>query len=701
MSTAAEFTSGTGATIASLLQHLQHRAAPDRAGRQPLPDEDSKRDDGTTIEINELQPAHFKDTAPSTPRTPTRVVSEAPPLPKWPHAPQPITNEPLVERCLDAVDVLICLLPLALIVKGFLCILAHEIDKTHVGPSIDMASRLTLALIDFNAQLTTLFTIIFIVIVSTTVRRWALWKAEKGATIGEIEQLHASISLTSTLKAIWSLRRFSLTGVGLIFVWSWYYIGSQAATREYMYHDSGSFSNQSVSFLDSKSLSPFQDDELNKDHTSPVRITDMTARFHTYSSFTAGSQKTNVQGAKAVQGADIYGATLTPWYGPPRGDPDGWADLEFDDDGWLEISHMSDQPVMSSIGTSLYWRNTSDPRPNMWTPQKMVGSFVYETSNFQANCTAPLLSIKEKPRGSYPTISTTMNTTTASSDPNRPREVFFWHWFNETHSLTSTCAMTNVTVRIDATCTAATCKPTRVKHVNTSPRTLLDSDVFATAFFNSFLLACGMPLREGDYSTFDNDNGLVDLKNLLKQNPQISPDALTHASEGAQFPLSMGITRFMNTYFRSSQMLRYEHDFQSDLSVNGSLALDGNPDFSFLSMDGAIFTPQYSLSWAWLIMDFISNGVLVIAAVCAFWLRKHTLAPDIFGFVSSLTRDNPNLHLPEGGSTLGGIERSRAMKQVRVKIADVSDDGRVGRVGLTQVADEYEVKDLEKGRSYY
>ncbi|EXJ74612.1 uncharacterized protein A1O5_02909 [Cladophialophora psammophila CBS 110553] len=686
MDQAANLTSGTSTTLAAVIQHWHHKAAPRKAGVEPLPDEPKRAYTGTRTDTTELQP--------STPSTPDKTFSE-PPLREWPHEPVPITNEPVVERCLDTVDVILCLLPCVLIMKAGLCVLASEIDKAHVGPSIDKTSQLTLRLIEFNNQLTTISTIISIVIVSTTVRRYALWRAERGTTLGEIEQLHASVSLTATFKAIWSLRRFTFTGVALIFLWSWYYVGSQAATREYSYRNSASFGIQSVAFLSPYAISPFQGDQIDIDKVSPVKLTDMSARYHLYSSFTAGTQKTNVQGARAGQGADIYGATLTPWYGPARDS----SSLEFDQKEWLEIPHMSDQPVMSSIGTSLYWMNRTQGA-NAWTPQKMVGSFTYEVSSFQANCTAPFLSTKPKPKGSLRAVSTTMNMTTMPLDLNKPRELYFWNWVNDTHSLTSTCDMTNVTVRIDAICTAATCKPTRMKQISTSPRTLLDSDVFATPFLNSLLLACGMPQHEGDYSTFDSDNGLVDLKSDLNENRLNSPSLLEQRSAEAQFPLSMSVTRYVNTYFTSSQMLSFESSFQDDLAVNGSIAPKDNSDFGFLTMDGAIYNPQYSLSWPWLMMDILSNVVLLGAAICALWLRKHTLAPDIFGFVSSLTRDNPNLRLPEGGSTLSGFERSRRVKMVRVKIADVEENLSVGRVGLTQV-DGTDVKDLEKGRTYY
>ncbi|KIW86642.1 uncharacterized protein Z519_12767 [Cladophialophora bantiana CBS 173.52] len=330
MDQAASLMSGTGATLAAVIQHWHCKAAPRKAGVEPLPDEPKRAYTGTRFDVTELQS--------STPSTPNKTFSEAP-LREWPHEPVPITNEPVVERSLDAVDVILRLLPCVLIMKAGLCVLASEIDKTHVGPSIDKTSQLTLHLINLHNRV--------------TVRPVA---AEKGATLGEIEQLHASISLTATLKTIWSLWRFTFTSLALIFLWSWYYVGSQAETRQHSYRNSASFGIPSVTFLFSHAIPPFQGDQIDIDKVSPIKLTDMTARYHLYSSFAAGTQKTNVQGARAVQGADIYGATLTPWYGPARDS----SSLEFDRKGWLGIPHMSDQPVMSTIGTSMYWMNRTE-----------------------------------------------------------------------------------------------------------------------------------------------------------------------------------------------------------------------------------------------------------------------------------------------------------------------------------------------------
>lgn len=679
---------GTGSTLATMLQHWSQRASPRTAGAVPLSDVSPREEKEFRIGVREMPSSRSSG---SFQRTQTEQ-----PLKRWPQEPLPITNEPIVEGFLDLFDVILCILPCALLVKAGLCVLGSHLDADNKGPHVDRATQLTVRLIQFNGQLTTIFTIIFILIVSTTVRRFALWRAEKGATIGELEQLHASISLPATLKAIWSLRAFSFTSLGLIFVWCWYYAGSQASPREYSYHDSSPLQHVNVSFLGPQAKSAFQDGII--DTLSRVRITDMTARYHMYNQFTAGSQKADSQDAKSINGADIYGATLTPWYGKSQ------SNMELDPDGWLEIKEMSTQPIVSSIGTSLYRRNMSSAAGDQWWPSKMIGSSTYNTSNWQADCTAPKVTNGTRPVGLLPVLSTGMNMSAPSPDANIPRQLAFWHYVNDTASLEAECELTRVTVEIEADCTAAICKPTRMRKLKTETRTLLDDDTFARSFFDSMLVACGMPKKPGDFSTFDNDNGLVYLRNDLNVPGRLSdPAKLEAAAKAAQFPMSMAITRFMNTYFTASQILLHEHDFQDALAVNGSIKLDNNPDFSYLSMEGAKFEPQYTLSWPWLIVDCISNAVLLGAAIFAFWLRKKTLAPDIFGFVSSLTRDNPNLQLPDGGSTLSGIDRSRRMKHVKVKIGDVGTAAEVGRVGLTAVDDANPLRsprDLEKGRCY-
>jgi hypothetical protein len=88
---------------------------------------------------------------------------------------------------------------------------------------------------------------------------------------------------------------------------------------------------------------------------------------------------------------------------------------------------------------------------------------------------------------------------------------------------------------------------------------------------------------------------------------------------------------------------------------------------------GASYDSQYVLSIPWITIDIVTCTIPFLAAMASFWLRQQTVAPDIFGYVSSMTRDNPHMHLPDGGSTMSGSERARALEYVKVKVADLNN----------------------------
>lgn len=91
------------------------------------------------------------------------------------------------------------------------------------------------------SKLVTAFTIVFVTIMSTLVKRLALYRAQQGATVSDLEQLQASISLPSTIKTVFSLRKFTVSSAALVAVWSFYYLGSQSSKREYGYVASGPY----------------------------------------------------------------------------------------------------------------------------------------------------------------------------------------------------------------------------------------------------------------------------------------------------------------------------------------------------------------------------------------------------------------------------------------------------------------------------
>ena len=93
---------------------------------------------------------------------------------------------------------------------------------------------------------------------------------------------------------------------------------------------------------------------------------------------------------------------------------------------------------------------------------------------------------------------------------------------------------------------------------------------------------------------------------------------------------------------------------------------------------------------------------LQIAAIISLIISTLTKAPDILGYVSSLTRDSPYTRVPVGGDTLDGADRARCLADTKVCIADVRPGEDVGHIAFCTIGDDrqFSVEKLRKGRSY-
>ncbi|KAH7402532.1 hypothetical protein BKA66DRAFT_564447 [Pyrenochaeta sp. MPI-SDFR-AT-0127] len=101
---------------------------------------------------------------------------------------------------------------------------------------------------------------------------------------------------------------------------------------------------------------------------------------------------------------------------------------------------------------------------------------------------------------------------------------------------------------------------------------------------------------------------------------------------------------------------------------------------------------------AWLALLLVSSTVIFITGTMALVLKRRTLGPEMFGFVSSMTYENPWVKIPRGGTMLDAMERARLLKDVEIHVADVRGDEDVGHIAF---AAGVPLRKLEKGRLYY
>ena len=490
---------------------------------------------------------------------------------------------------------------------------------------------------------------------TTSMRRLALYMAQRGATIGKLEQFQASISLPSTIKLVWSLRAYNFTSVGLVSIWAFYYLGSQACKDEYQHVNSGRYKTVEIAYMESTAPSLFQ----SRNSSSEFEYAVSTAN-------QAFASSLLTQGYNYQQGTSTDGTPILPYL-----------NLDGEDDtvdltnrhGWRDVSKASNTQQTSLVGYGTLNQVYSD---GFSGDAQMIGSYTFNSSYLVANCSLlSNLPASEFPHGTLPGLALSLNATSPSESSTNDPPIFnvYYKW-NSTLVMQSSCNITVQNVEVAVNCGAQGCAPRKMRArpgvafvTNDTP---FKNASFTAYFFDQFLKSTGVP-------------GQNNQQNLLEQATDfktwIDPEMSVVNPIFVQETLSTDLTYLFNTYYTETQKSGPAGSVSSLTNARNS------PYFAITTMKGAVYNPHYALSIPWLTVDFLSCKILLCAAILSFWLRKRTLAPDIFGYVSSLTRDNPNLQLPETGTTLSGLERARLLKNVKVRIGDTGREG-VGKVGL-------------------
>ncbi|XPS94379.1 hypothetical protein M3J09_003695 [Ascochyta lentis] len=102
-------------------------------------------------------------------------------------------------------------------------------------------------------------------------------------------------------------------------------------------------------------------------------------------------------------------------------------------------------------------------------------------------------------------------------------------------------------------------------------------------------------------------------------------------------------------------------------------------------------------NFAWLALLMVSSTVIFITGAVGLVLKRKTLGPEMFGFVTSMTYENPWVNIPKGGTMLDAMERARLLKDMEVHVGDVRGDEDTGHIAF---AAGVPLRRLERGRLY-
>lgn len=664
----------------------------------------------------------------------------------WPTQPKALVLAQREQMLYTILDYALIALPVCLIIKTGLCIYAHSKDGGYTGVNIDSVSALSRQLVAFNSQLVTLFTIVFATIVSIFVKRYALWKAQHGAYVADLEQLQGSVSLPSTLKLIWSLRSFGVKSLVLTLVWSFYYLGSQAVKLEYRLSLSEHYHNMDAAIQRSDAPSYFSSNLDSVFEASGYNLFDFKSQLSYLDRLNTNFGSMLLEEQDELE-QNLHGNSPNP--GTRNGPlvPDYFYSAQVIEQtsmtnklykelgGWIDVSKQSQlaDSYVSLTGQSL-WVDLGDEHGGNNQHYPATASFLgtYTLSNISyinVTCSVPVV----RPVSAFPNQTFTNSSATYEMIPTNPnatrdnngyplRQLYYWYKlfaadpvtnaadpYPETYNgtlnytlraLQSTCSLTTRFVDLKVNCITTGCYPKRLRWANntdehnaTSYSTPFDSDAFAANFLRNYTTSTGPQDSPGfptmvEYAfgasyamnaSIWSTLGPAKALNFSPTAPAIEDYALTQGS---------GMMHGFNTYHMLSQSIISDY-IQPNMQEILTASTHQDDLFKLVRAHGAPLEQGYRIDWRWVPIDFLACLILLVAAVGAYWLRINTLAPDIFGYVSSLTRDNPHIQLPSEGSALSGIDRARMLKRVKVRIGDVrnsvSGESSVGRVGLAPV----------------
>jgi hypothetical protein len=443
--------------------------------------------------------------------------------------------------------------------------------------------------------------------VATLVKRFTLWKAQKGATVAELEQFQASISLPGTLKMVVLLRAFTWASAFLVCIWTFYYLGSQAVSREYTFQSMGTQSrtNFELAFLSSGAPSSFTPiGQLSPVNTSRINV-----------EFSAALTEAGPLGQDRRFSAMIpmFNRTETTQFG--KTEPPRTADV-----GHSLIGDKQDASThySSTIGMELF------------SPLQFVGDVKMNTSYIFANCADPIVGTSEAfPSGMLPTLDTAFNVTGLNNEGFPQVEIWKRNdKFNTTiHSL---CTLETRPIFLNVHCDTKACsvvryRPTLENSLPTPAKPFVDTE-FSRVFYKNLMLSDGIPASQNEETAWESISSVTcDGDHAWKDENKSTVTA------DLAWGLSYDLTRLTNTYLRASQREGQQvHDPNTDRSGRVKSPIDGNT-WSTATVYGAFYNPQYVLSKPWLVVDFFTCVILFFAAIASCWLRTRTAAPDIFG----------------------------------------------------------------------
>lgn len=665
-------------------------------------------------------------------------------MPSWPAEAKTLKHHDWVTNLFILGDIILILLPIYFTLLGVAAVTLH-------GKAVDgnaFASKVTTAI-----QLgPTLFPIMFAAISGRSMKMIARYLAEKGARLCTLELLMASQSVWGTVESQLLMRRLTIVGANLLFLWALSPLGGQASLRLLEKSTRSTDAFTSLRYLSTGPGSAVWAMTSGSYVEADGSLTQVEAL---YAAALLGSSQVK----KGPE--DTWGNVKIPYLDPERAgqsntsewitfndkikSPEDYASLvgipvigrPTDRDGHFNLEttqltvqcepffkraldNQSDFSTLEKLVPGRIWTNMSKNN-SPWGDYNIIGG---KRSTFFLQSDLPLDNGDDFGTGRFGAFTGYVNSSRSGVPFPRRRLTYASRYGSQPLGNTTlniaNCSLGQMHTETVVQCTKDNCAAMRMRRSLTDARdtnvTPFDHVLIAQMALVAFPKAFGWsrgssPTEQFLFNTTSfqfvsptanlGDNpGWVDLASLAPEvfsrrlalllntyyQLTIAPnsylgdlpksnfsaygeDTMPVKDVDAYLPgnLTTANTTFENWYT----------PFQ-DRTYNAGLYFIGATTNSTVTMTVAIFVCNF----AWLSLLLVAASAIFIVGAASLILKRKTLGPEMFGFVTSLTYDNPYLDLPEGGSMLDAMERARLLKDKEVYVGDVCANEDVGHIAF-------------------
>jgi hypothetical protein len=589
---------------------------------------------------------------------------------------------------------------------------------------------------------TTLFPICFAAIAGRATVRYATWKLEKGTTLGYLEQLMGSRTVASTLTTQLQLRSFNWIGFGLIIIWALSPIGGQSILH-ILYTPIKPVSNLvPVSYFNLRQQS----------YGSP----NGAFKGYWYPGFAALFASSLLSPQAVKEGSsDFWGNVKIPYYSSVLS-----AGAVEDSDGWAQIS-PGITPIYSSLFGIPLWGisigNTTFTIESTYlelvcTNITLSGQTTPDgpfTKTSMISPDGPFISfntvsdvapwaigykgldiITARPIGNssyiYPQSCPdclSQDYATLALDPG----TLLYQEYSLDENVTSVfCTPSQAYIESSVLCSkSSTSQECRVTAQRLSQLPHMPPEITLLSFPR---------IAQGLTTLLPNSTSQFSVSDPI-QNYLYDPKSESSIIAGAS-------SLFLDTTERSLQSVSLK-DFGDRLGQivntflygslwNSTAWITGAPFDGFVAEriggNNASFIPAtsadltamirnrtaaftvpaileidstiYHCDFSWLAVFLVSTLVMFLSAILGVVFSRRTNIPDYLGYVSSLARESPYIRMPDVGVIMDGMDKARMVKEVKVRLGDVSDPQSGSSVGRLAFARMEETTVVKRGRLY-